>query len=138
MMCSSGAACRCSAGPDDGDESAVEHWTEREIDKTAFKDYLKATGAAGGIAVISSLGQLGSFASPTIIGWLMHTSGHPDAALYGLASLLLLSSVILFVLVPSIDLLQSMPLRPSNRGVHRLVQRAYRGATTNPDCKPQQ
>lgn len=37
-MCSSGAACRCSAGPDDGDESAVEHWTEREIDKTAFKD----------------------------------------------------------------------------------------------------
>lgn len=37
-MCSSGATCRCSAGPDDGDESAVEHWTEREIDKTAFKD----------------------------------------------------------------------------------------------------
>lgn len=37
-MCSSGTACRCSAGPDDGDESAVEHWTEREIDKTAFKD----------------------------------------------------------------------------------------------------
>jgi hypothetical protein len=37
-MCSSGTACRCSTGPDDGDESAVEHWTEREIDKTAFKD----------------------------------------------------------------------------------------------------
>ncbi|MBB4398904.1 IS4 family transposase [Bradyrhizobium sp. ERR14] len=37
-MCSSGTTCRWSAGPDDGDESAVEHWTEREIDKTAFKD----------------------------------------------------------------------------------------------------
>ena len=37
-MSSSGMACRWSAGPDDGDESAVEHWTEREIDKTAFKD----------------------------------------------------------------------------------------------------
>jgi hypothetical protein len=41
-MGSSGTACRWSAGPDgrqdDGDESAVEHWTEREIDKTAFKD----------------------------------------------------------------------------------------------------
>ncbi|WOH80385.1 transposase DNA-binding-containing protein [Bradyrhizobium sp. BEA-2-5] len=37
-MCSSGTTSRWSAGPDDGDESAVEHWTEREIDKTAFKD----------------------------------------------------------------------------------------------------
>ncbi|BBB96466.1 MULTISPECIES: IS4 family transposase [Bradyrhizobium] len=41
-MCSSGTTSRWSAGPDgrqdDGDESVVEHWTEREIDKTAFKD----------------------------------------------------------------------------------------------------
>lgn len=37
-MYSSGTACRCSAGPDDGDESAAEHWTEREIEKAAFKD----------------------------------------------------------------------------------------------------
>lgn len=41
-MCSSGAISRRSAGPDghqdDRDESAVAHWTEREIDKTAFKD----------------------------------------------------------------------------------------------------
>ncbi|MGY4601366.1 hypothetical protein ACVWXL_009112 [Bradyrhizobium sp. GM22.5] len=41
-MCSSGAISRRSAGPDDHqddrDESAVAHWTEREIDKTAFKD----------------------------------------------------------------------------------------------------
>ncbi|NEU97889.1 IS4 family transposase [Bradyrhizobium uaiense] len=41
-MCSSGTTSRWSAGPDgrqdDGDESVVEHWTEGEIDKTAFKD----------------------------------------------------------------------------------------------------
>ncbi|WLA39722.1 IS4 family transposase [Bradyrhizobium elkanii] len=41
-MCSSGTTSRWSAGPDgrqdDGDESVVEHWTEREIDKTVFKD----------------------------------------------------------------------------------------------------
>ncbi|WP_247807961.1 MULTISPECIES: IS4 family transposase [unclassified Bradyrhizobium] len=41
-MCSSSAISRQSAGPDghqdDRDENAVEHWTEREIDKTAFKD----------------------------------------------------------------------------------------------------
>ena len=37
-MRSSGTTCRWSASPDDGAESAVEHWTEREIDKAAFKD----------------------------------------------------------------------------------------------------
>lgn len=41
-MRSSGAISRRSAGPDghqdDRDESAVAHWPEREIDKTAFKD----------------------------------------------------------------------------------------------------
>ncbi|MFQ3457908.1 IS4 family transposase [Bradyrhizobium sp. UFLA01-814] len=41
-MCSSGTTSRWSTGPDgrqdDGDESVVEHWTEGEIDKTAFKD----------------------------------------------------------------------------------------------------
>jgi hypothetical protein len=37
-MRSSGTTCRWSASPDDGAESAIEHWTEREIDKAAFKD----------------------------------------------------------------------------------------------------
>jgi Transposase DNA-binding len=41
-MCSSGTTSRWSTSPDGrqdkGDESAVEHWTEREIDRTAFKD----------------------------------------------------------------------------------------------------
>lgn len=37
-MRSSGTTCRWSTSPDDGAESAIEHWTEREIDKSAFKD----------------------------------------------------------------------------------------------------
>lgn len=41
-MCSSGAISRRLTGPDgyqdDRDESAIAHWTQREIDKTAFKD----------------------------------------------------------------------------------------------------
>jgi Transposase DNA-binding len=41
-MCSSGTTSRWSTSPDGrqdkGDESAGEHWTEREIDRTAFKD----------------------------------------------------------------------------------------------------
>jgi Transposase DNA-binding len=37
-MCSSGATSRWSASPDDDDKGAVGHWTEREVDKAAFKD----------------------------------------------------------------------------------------------------
>ncbi|WP_247394878.1 transposase DNA-binding-containing protein [Bradyrhizobium sp. 35] len=41
-MCSSGAISRRLTGPDgyqdDPDESAIAPWTQREIDKTAFKD----------------------------------------------------------------------------------------------------
>lgn len=37
-MCSSGTMSRWSASPDDGDKGAVGHWTEREVDKAAFKD----------------------------------------------------------------------------------------------------
>lgn len=40
-MCSSGAISRRSAGPDDHqddrDESAVAHWTEREIRQDGFQ-----------------------------------------------------------------------------------------------------
>ncbi|MGR8031734.1 MFS transporter, partial [Burkholderia pseudomallei] len=33
-------------------------------------DHLKADAAAGGIALINSMGLLGGFVSPTIIGWI--------------------------------------------------------------------
>lgn len=39
LMCLSGTTSRWSTGPDRRQaDGAVEHWTEREIDKTAFKD----------------------------------------------------------------------------------------------------
>lgn len=37
-MPSARATSRWSAGPDDGDKGAVGRWTEREVDKAAFKD----------------------------------------------------------------------------------------------------
>lgn len=57
------------------------------------QDHLCGTGAAGGIALISSLGQLGSFFSPALIGWIKTTTGRLDAGLYVLAVLLIAGGV---------------------------------------------
>jgi len=54
-------------------------------------DYLSGTAAAGGIAVISSIGQLGSFSGPTMIGWIKMSTGSVNNGLYFLALMLLLS-----------------------------------------------
>ncbi|WJF92108.1 MFS transporter [Paraburkholderia bonniea] len=60
------------------------------------QDYLSGTGAAGGIALISSLGQLGSFFSPTLIGWVKMVTGRIDNGLHLLALLLVLGGVTLY------------------------------------------
>lgn len=57
------------------------------------QDHLSGTGAAGGIALISSLGQLGSFFSPALLGWIKTTTGRLDAGLYVLAALLIAGGV---------------------------------------------
>lgn len=64
------------------------------------QDYLAGNGAAGGIALISSLGQLGSFLSPTLIGWIRQATGKLDDGLYALAFLSVLGGVILYIFLP--------------------------------------
>ncbi|QBR02990.1 MFS transporter [Paraburkholderia pallida] len=61
------------------------------------QDHLSGSGAAGGIALISSLGQLGSFFSPALIGWIKTTTGRLDAGLYVLAALLIAGGVAVLV-----------------------------------------
>lgn len=61
------------------------------------QDHLSGTGAAGGIALISSLGQLGSFFSPSLIGWIKTTTGRFDSGLYVLAALLVAGGVAVLV-----------------------------------------
>ncbi|SIO47893.1 D-galactonate transporter [Burkholderia sp. GAS332] len=60
------------------------------------QEYLSGSGAAGGVALISSLGQLGSFFSPTMIGWIKTTTGKLDNGLYLLAMLLIAGGVTLY------------------------------------------
>lgn len=59
--------------------------------------FLSGRAAAGGIALINSVGNLGGYCSPAALGWLLNATGHMDhgllllAAALGLAMLLLSS-----------------------------------------------
>ncbi|MHC8381854.1 MFS transporter [Pseudomonas sp. LB3P14] len=59
--------------------------------------YLSGVGAAAGIAVISSLGQLGSFFSPAIMGWIKVTTGSLNNGLFVMGSLMILGGIGLFL-----------------------------------------
>lgn len=51
--------------------------------------HLKGPAAAGGIALINSIGLLGGFASPTLIGWIKTSTQSLSAGLYVIAALLI-------------------------------------------------
>jgi sugar phosphate permease len=55
--------------------------------------YLTGTAAAGGIALINSLGLLGGFVSPSLIGWLKDATGTLQSGLLAMALLLFAGSV---------------------------------------------
>jgi ACS family tartrate transporter-like MFS transporter len=61
--------------------------------------FLSGTAAAGGIALINSIGNLGGFVGPYIVGWISDRTGRYDAGLYFLAMCALASAVIAVVVV---------------------------------------
>jgi ACS family tartrate transporter-like MFS transporter len=64
--------------------------------------YLRGAAAAGGIAVINSIGNLGGFVAPAVIGWVKNSTGKfTDGLLVGAVSLVAAS--ILVICVPSND-----------------------------------
>ena len=56
--------------------------------------FLGGTAAAAGIALINSVGNLGGFVGPTVMGWLRGLSGSYTAGLLVLASALVLEAVL--------------------------------------------
>lgn len=62
--------------------------------------FLTGTGAAAGIAMINSLGNLSGFSSPYAFGWLKQATGSTDAGMYLLAGCVVLGSI-LTLLVPA-------------------------------------
>jgi MFS family permease len=63
-------------------------------------DFLDGTAAAGGIALISTLGALGGFVSPTVIGWIVSRFGGLAYGQLYLAFLLIASAAVLLVVLP--------------------------------------
>jgi MFS family permease len=56
--------------------------------------FLAGTGAAAGIALINSLGNLAGFVSPYAVGWLKDTTGSTDAGIYLLAAAMVVGAVL--------------------------------------------
>jgi ACS family tartrate transporter-like MFS transporter len=55
---------------------------------------LTGTAAAGGIAWINSIGNVGGFFGPTIVGWIKGATGSYSGGLYGLAAFTAVSALI--------------------------------------------
>ncbi|MGF6917492.1 MFS transporter [Paraburkholderia sp. 40] len=60
--------------------------------------FLSGAGAAAGIAMINSIGNLGGFVGPFAIGWLKHVTGGYTAGLYVVGATLAVSAVVTLML----------------------------------------
>ncbi|WP_025995171.1 MFS transporter [Pseudomonas viridiflava] len=57
---------------------------------------LSASVAAGGLALINSIGQMAGFLSPYLVGWIKDQTGSTTMALYSLAALTIVGSLVAF------------------------------------------
>jgi D-galactonate transporter len=55
---------------------------------------LSAGMAAGGLAIINSVGQMAGFLSPYLVGWIKDQTGSTDMALYALSGLIVVGSFV--------------------------------------------
>ncbi len=62
--------------------------------------FLAGTGAAAGIAMINSLGNLAGFMSPYLVGWLKEATASTDTGMYMLASCLVLGAILTLLVPP--------------------------------------
>jgi nitrate/nitrite transporter NarK len=57
-------------------------------------------GAAGGMALINTLGQIGGLVSPVMVGSIRDHTGSTTPALYAIAALCVLAAVLIMVALP--------------------------------------
>jgi cyanate permease len=61
---------------------------------------LAGTAAAGGIALINSIGMLSGWLGPSVVGWLVDITGKTATGLYVVAGLEILGAVLILLFVP--------------------------------------
>ena len=66
---------------------------------TTITEYLSKASAAGGIALISSLGNLGPAVAPSVTGYITATTGNSLYSTYLIASAYVLSGLLLLIIV---------------------------------------
>ncbi|EMI5489280.1 MFS transporter [Providencia stuartii] len=71
-------------------------WTAYTIFWSIPSKYMQGTAAAGGIAMINTIGLFGGFLSPYVLGWIKQTTGSLTYGLILMTVLLLIASVIMF------------------------------------------
>ncbi len=59
--------------------------------------FLGSAAAAGGLALINSLGQVAGFVSPFLVGWIKDTTHSTDPALYILSGVMLVGAVLVLI-----------------------------------------
>jgi len=59
--------------------------------------FLGSAAAAGGLALINSLGQVAGFVSPFLVGWIKDSTGSTDVALYILSTVLFIGAMLVLV-----------------------------------------
>ena len=62
--------------------------------------FLAGGAAAGGIALINSLGNLSGFAGPALVGWLKDQTDSTAAGLYAVAGMEVLCTVLILCFIP--------------------------------------
>lgn len=60
--------------------------------------FLRGTAAAGGIALVNSVGNVGGFIGPILVGWIRDGTGHFSAGLLTLAAILVLGAAVVLAL----------------------------------------
>jgi len=63
---------------------------------SADEAFLTGTAAAGAIALINAIGNLGGYVGPFVVGWIKDSTNSFEAGLYFLAACALLGAVITF------------------------------------------
>jgi ACS family tartrate transporter-like MFS transporter len=76
--------------------------------------FLSGTAAAGGIALVNSIGNLGGFAGPYIVGWVRDSTQSYEMGLIVLAASALASGALALLSIPPTDRLR--PQRAQPRG----------------------
>jgi nitrate/nitrite transporter NarK len=60
---------------------------------------LSGVAAAGGIALINSIGNLAGFLSPYLVGWLNDQTRSPATGLYAISGFLILGALLTLTLI---------------------------------------